>query len=437
MADTFTTTETRSGIIYTTTYRRTSRTTTRLSIQETAATPSVLQQTLGQLKPAHQAALRALRDLPLDGQREQGIVARRLRAVDLAPFTDLSLLLDDLIRLGLIRRASQLKVKGITKIWLALTPAGQAACEHLFGSPQAEARRLANLIQTLQPTIKHPAIADLLTAHLTALQAGRKPTLSKLAGSKAGVGPDHPRYETTLRCLARIGELSPGQSLEWKELAAELFPEIGGSKLLQGWQVFLEEMAQANLGVGLAECGILTDDTLYYVPLAGSIFLANGQFLPSRFPAISNIDIAAADRLTTPAEWLLLVENRAVLLALERYDYPAKHNCLICCTDGMIKHALVELVKKLAQPAVLWVDWDIGGLQIAAALRRRLSNVGIVPHPGLPGEPVDVTAFIDHPDLVVAGLAAAIGQYGAVEQERALRQALSWDIKALAGCSAN
>jgi hypothetical protein len=103
----------------------------------------------------------------------------------------------------------------------------------------------------------------------------------------------------------------------------------------------------------------------------------------------------------------------------------------------MVKHALVELVKKLARPAVLWVDWDIGGLRIAAALRRRLHNVPIVTHPGLTGEPVDVTAFTDYPDLVVAELAAAIGQYGAVEQERALRQVLSWDIKALAGCSAN
>ncbi|MCL4299768.1 MAG: DUF2399 domain-containing protein [Anaerolineae bacterium] len=430
MADTFTTTETRSGIVYTTTYRRTPRTTTRLSIQETAAAPPLLQQALAQLKPAHQAALR---NLPLDGQREQDTVARRLRAVDLAPFTDLSLLVDDLIRLGLIKRASQLKAKGVTKTWLALTPTGQAACEHLFGSPQAEARRLANLIQTLQPGINHPAIADLLTAHLTALRTGRKPTLAKLAGSKAGVGPDHPRYETTLRCLARIGELSPGQSLEWKELAAELFPEIGGSKLLQGWQAFLEEMTQANLGLGLAECGILTEDTLYYVPLAGSIFLGNGQFLPSRFPAISNIDIAAADRLATPADWLLLVENRAVLLALERYNYPTSHNCLICCTDGMVKHALVELVKKLARPSVLWVDWDIGGLRIAAALRRRLPDVPIVTHPGLAGEPVDVTAFTNHPDLIIAGLAAAVGHYGAVEQERALRQALSWDIKALAG----
>jgi hypothetical protein len=53
-----------------------------------------------------------------------------------------------------------------------------------------------------------------------------------------------------------------------------------------------------------------------------------------------------------------------------------------------------------------------------------------VAHPGLPGEPVDVTTFTNHPDPVVAGLAAAVGHYGAVEQERALRQALSWDIKA-------
>jgi hypothetical protein len=57
-----------------------------------------------------------------------------------------------------------------------------------------------------------------------------------------------------------------------------------------------------------------------------------------------------------------------------------------------------------------------------------------VTHPGLPGEPVDVTAFTDHPDLIIAGLTAAIGHYGAVEQERVLRQALSWDIKASAGC---
>ena len=98
----------------------------------------------------------------------------------------------------------------------------------------------------------------------------------------------------------------------------------------------------------------------------------------------------------------------------------------------MVKHALIELVKKLALPTVLWVDWDIGGLRIAAAVRRRLPDVSLVPHPGLTGEPVNVTTLTNHCDPVVAALATAIGHYGAVEQERALRQALTWDIRSLA-----
>ncbi|GIK37940.1 MAG: hypothetical protein BroJett011_17730 [Chloroflexota bacterium] len=429
---TFTTTETRGGLIYTTIYRRTARTTTRLSMSETAAAPPALKQVMGQLMPPHRTALHALRDLPLDSQREQATVARRLRTADLSPFTDLSLLLDDLIRLGLVIRESQFKAGGATRIRLALTPAGRAICEQLFGSPDAEMRRLAALVDALLPAVTQPVLADLLTAQLSALQAGQSPALSRLTGP--AVGPDHPRYETTLRFLARLGELPAGQSLEWKELAAELFPEIGGSKQLQGWQTFFEEITQANLGLSLADCSILTEETLYHVPLAGTICLANGSPLPGRFPALSNIDIALTKQVATPATWLLLVENRAVLLALGRQDYPARHNCLVCCTDGMVKHALIELVVKLSpRPSVLWVDWDIGGLRIASAFRRRLPDVVIVPHPGVVGEPVEVSSFTNHPDPAIVELALAIGRYGAIEQERLLRQVLTWDLTGLAG----
>lgn len=59
----------------------------------------------------------------------------------------------------------------------------------------------------------------------------------------------------------------------------------------------------------------------------------------------------------------------AVAEALGRQDYPARHNCLVCGTDGMVKHALAE----------------------------------------------------------------AINRYGAIEQERLLRQVLTWDLAGLAG----
>jgi hypothetical protein len=301
----------------------------------------------------------------------------------------------------------------------------------LFGSSEAEMRRLAGLVETLLPAVAQPVLADLLTAQLNALQAGLSPALSRLAGPAIGLG--HPRYETTLRFLARLGELPAGQSLEWKELAAELFPEIGGSKQLQGWQTFFEEITQANLGLSLAECGILTEESLYHVLLAGSVCPGGGSPLPGRFPALSNIDIALTKQITTPATWLLLVENRAVLLALGRQVYPARHNCLVCCTDGMVKHALVELMVKLgSRPTVLWVDWDVGGLRIAAAFRRWLPDVVIVPHPGVAGEPVEVSPFANHPDPAIVELAAAIGRYGAIEQERLLRQVLTWDLARLA-----
>jgi hypothetical protein len=386
---------------------------------------------MGQFKPPHRAALHALRDLSVDSQREQATLAHRLRTADLAPFTDLSLLLDDLIRLGLVTRESQFKAGGATKIRLALTPAGRAVCEQLFGSPEAEMRRLAGLVEMLLPAVTQPVLADLLIAQLNDLRAGQSPVLSRPTGP--AIGPGHPRYETTLRFLARLGELPAGQSLEWKELAAELFPEIGGSKQLQGWQTFFEEITQANLGLSLAECGILTEESLYHVPLAGSVCLANDSPLPGRFPALSNIDMALTEQITTPATWLLLVENRAVLLALGRQDYPARHNCLICCTDGMVKHALIELMVKLSpRPTVLWVDWDMGGLRIASAFRRRLPDVVIVPHPGVVGESVEVSSFTNHPDPAIVELAAAIGRYGAIEQERLLSQVLTWDLAGLA-----
>lgn len=236
----------------------------------------------------------------------------------------------------------------------------------------------------------------------------------------------HPRYETALRFLAWLGTLPPGQTSEWKAVAASLFPEIGGSKLLAGWQSFLEDVVAGSLGGTLEAHGILSEDTLYHVPLAGPIAIpgpGGSCQLPGRFPALSNLDILATPHFETTAHWILLVENRACLLALTRRGFSEAEDCLILGTDGMPKQALLALLERLPHlPKLLWVDWDLGGVRIARYLRPRLPDLPVVPHPGLPGTPPsdELKALVQSNDPVVAELARSICHYGEVEQERVL-----------------
>jgi DNA-binding MarR family transcriptional regulator len=406
------------------------------AVGDAGANVPILNDALSRLSEAHRAALKALRGLLPGGQQDQATLAKRLRDADLSPFADVTLLVDDLVRLGLVERETRYPRRGLPRVRLRLTPDGQQVIERLFGSPWARERRLIALIEASLPGIVRPAVAEVLATQRDALRSGQASSLPRASGPPLAV--THSRYETALRFLAWLGALPPGQTAEWKAVAASLFPEIGGSKLLAGWQSLLEDVVAASLGGTLEAYGILGEDTLYYVPLAGPIAVPGPdgpRLLPGRFPALSNLDILATPVFETPARWLLLVENRACLLALARRG-GAMQDCLVLGTDGMPKQALLALLERLPPlPILLWVDWDLGGVRIARFLRARRLGLPVVPHPGLPGTPApaELEAYLHTDDPVIADLAAAICRHGEVEQERALPHVETLHLERMTG----
>lgn len=116
-------------------------------------------------------------------------------------------------------------------------------------------------------------------------------------------------------------------------------------------------------------------------------------------------DLARNGRVTGRDERLLEVLREVSVLNLDQVRR-------LLWTEAKEKTAYRWLPFLLNQHLLISVRTPRSGMKTWGLLVR---NVAVVSHPGLAGEPVDVTAFMDHPDLIVAGLAAAIGQYEAVE----------------------
>jgi 5S rRNA maturation endonuclease (ribonuclease M5) len=166
---------------------------------------------------------------------------------------------------------------------------------------------------------------------------------------------------------------------DWKEIGANYFKEIGGSKEFDSnkeeFIAQLEEWAECPAALlGLTSLGKITP--LYF---SGQIAGRFSSYYYGPVHALTDLSISE-DEYSTNAATLWLVENRAVLtrMAAEK-EFMKETNSLVVCVDGHLRSSHKRFIHQLLknssiQQIIIWSDYDPDGLQIAKELYMAVSQ---------------------------------------------------------------
>ncbi|MEW6523875.1 MAG: DUF2399 domain-containing protein [Bacillota bacterium] len=332
--------------------------------------------------------------------------------------------LQELVSWGVLERHQSLSTLGeVQRTYYTLTPAGQEALELAFGPAPAGLDHLVRELELALERCRRPELVPFFQRQLQAAVMGSSPAI-ELGETSATFRSGPARYHQILRFFITLGALPPGRTVDFKELAALAYPgEKDSVKRFAGVRDDILAAAEHDLGLSLAQLGVEGFASLYWVPVSGLVRPAGGPYLWGAAPALSTRDLLATRALETPARVLVLVENRSALDYLAARPHP---QVLAIGTDGMPRSGLYLLLSKLAGLAekqlVIWVDWDLGGLRIAARLLAFTpAPAQLVPHPGLAGVRAEVPPeWLQHHHPGIRAMAGAIARHGAVYQESAL-----------------
>ncbi len=169
------------------------------------------------------------------------------------------------------------------------------------------------------------------------------------------------------------------KEFDWKEIGANYYKEIGGSKEFdQNKEEFinqLEGVSECNAALlGMTSLGKITP--LYF---SGQI---TGRFSSYSFgPVHSLTDISIyQDEYKTNSSTLWLVENRAMLTRIaSETDFLENSQSLMLCVDGHLrsshKHCIVSLLtNSCIKQVIIWTDYDPDGFLISKELYETISN---------------------------------------------------------------
>ncbi|HEY4390444.1 MAG TPA: DUF2399 domain-containing protein [Paenibacillus sp.] len=157
---------------------------------------------------------------------------------------------------------------------------------------------------------------------------------------------------------------------DWKEIGAQYYGEIGGSKVFDIHKdEFIRTLelwaGQLAISLGLISPGQITP--IYFSgPLEGQWSVHR----PGPVHALTDLAVAQDDYHTT-ASTLWLVENRGILTRIAADQHFAKKSdCLIICVDGHIRSSHKMLIHQLVanssiNQVLMWSDYDEDGFGIA------------------------------------------------------------------------
>lgn len=208
--------------------------------------------------------------------------------------------------------------------------------------------------------------------------------------------------------------------MDYKEIGATYYREIGGSKAFDAYrEPFIRRLEKWN-GTPVQELGITSLGFITPVHFTGEL---TGQYSRYSIGAVHTTnDIAVAkDHYQTNAKTLWLVENRAILtrMATEE-DFLAETGSFILGVDGQIGGAHRKLIQQLCanspiEKVMIWVDYDRSGSVIAKDLVRL---IGALPY-RLIGHEENVFTTIEAYENWVHSISDA-------EQEMTLGGARNW-----------
>lgn len=169
------------------------------------------------------------------------------------------------------------------------------------------------------------------------------------------------------------------KEFDWKEIGANYYKEIGGSKEFdQNKEEFinqLEVVSECNAALlGMTSLGKITP--LYF---SGQI---TGRFSTYSFgPVHSLTDISIyQDEYKTSSSTLWLVENRAMLTRIaSETNFLENTHSLMLCVDGHVrsshKHCIVSLLTNSnIKQVIIWTDYDPDGFLISKELYETISK---------------------------------------------------------------
>ncbi|MDN4608152.1 hypothetical protein [Sporosarcina highlanderae] len=164
--------------------------------------------------------------------------------------------------------------------------------------------------------------------------------------------------------------------IEYKEIGATYYEEIGGSKVFDGnREVFISRM-EKWIEAPIAELGIVSTGFIVPIFFTGNMRGNLSSYSIGTVHATTEISVSE-ETFRTDAKNLWLVENRGVLtkMAAEK-DFLIETSSLVIGVDGQIRGAHRKLIQQLCesssiQQVVIWVDYDNAGTIIA----RELSNL--------------------------------------------------------------
>jgi hypothetical protein len=157
---------------------------------------------------------------------------------------------------------------------------------------------------------------------------------------------------------------------DWKEIGANYYQEIGGSKEFDRnkdeFINLIEDWAQCPVSLlGMTSLGKITP--LYF---SGQITGLYSTYRNGPVHSLTDLSITEED-YTTDATTLWLVENRAILtrIAAEK-NFLEDTNTLMLCVDGHLRSSHKNCIKQLLtngkiKQVLLWSDYDPDGFQIA------------------------------------------------------------------------
>ncbi|MFD0824256.1 DUF2399 domain-containing protein [Neobacillus sp. M.A.Huq-85] len=160
------------------------------------------------------------------------------------------------------------------------------------------------------------------------------------------------------------------EEFDWKEIGAEYFQEIGGSKEFDRYKDEFINLLEAWAGCPVSLMGMTSLGRITPLYFSGHI---SGSYSTYRYgPVHSLTDIAISiENYTTNSTTLWLVENRAILTRMAaKKNFLHDTESLVLCVDGHLRSSHKHCIKQLltngeVAQVLIWTDYDPDGLQIA------------------------------------------------------------------------
>lgn len=170
--------------------------------------------------------------------------------------------------------------------------------------------------------------------------------------------------------LAFYLQIKTKSQFDWKEIGANYYSKIGGSKKFDSVKKdFLDLLEELDFPpVSIA--GLLSLGTITILPFSGPLVGSMSQFQYGTVHSLTDHEVFS-DQFSTTATNLWLVENRGIItrFAYEK-DFLKNTNSLVIGVEGQLKSSVKRLIRMVSQSEsinqiIIWTDYDEAGLMIA------------------------------------------------------------------------